>query len=76
MDNLLDSQLFGIDKDSTLIEKALINHAVNQTNRMILLRMLSKVENVCIDALIEEFSKMDVQNLETELNRIDKYVKE
>jgi hypothetical protein len=72
---LLETGLFGIDRDSTLIEKAIINHACNQTNRMLLVRILAKMENVSIQSLIDESHQMDMTNITNEIDGIKKYVK-
>lgn len=70
---LLDSGLFGIDRDSTLLEKSLINQAVNQTNRVLLIRILSRLEGCSNTDLLNECSSMDTDNLKRELERMQKF---
>lgn len=74
MENVLESGLFGVDRDRTLVEKALINHAVNQTNRVLLLRILSKVDRCSIVDLMNEASEMDQKNLSRQVDELPKYV--
>ena len=74
MENVLESGLFGIDRDRTLVEKALINHAVNQTNRVLILRILSKIDGSSIIDLLNESYEMDKSNLLTQVDEIPKYV--
>jgi hypothetical protein len=74
MDNVLESGLFGIDRDRTLVEKALINHAVNQTNRVLLLRILSKIEGSSMIDILNESSEMDKSNLLKQVDEIPKFV--
>ena len=74
MKNVLESRLFGIDRDSTLIEKALLNQAVNQTNRVLLLRILAKVEKIDIEKLAKESVEMDVDNLNKQVDEMQKFV--
>ena len=74
MDNVLESGLFGVDRDRTLVEKALINHAVNQTNRVLLLRILSRFDGSSMIDLLNESSEMDKSNLLKQVDEIPKFV--
>ena len=74
MENVLESGLFGIDRDRTLVEKALINHAVNQTNRVLLLRILSRFDGSSMIDLLNESSEMDKSNLLKQVDEIPKFV--
>jgi hypothetical protein len=74
MDSVLESGLFGVDRDRTLVEKALINHAVNQTNRVLLLRILSAVDGSSMIDLLNESFEMDQKNLSVQVDELPKFV--
>lgn len=74
MQNVLETGLFGVDRDRTLVEKCLINHAVNQTNRVLLLRILSRLEGCSLIDLMNESSKMDADYLSKQVDELEKYV--
>lgn len=74
MENVLESGLFGIDRDRTLVEKALINHAVNQTNRVLLLRILSAIDGSSMIDLLNESFEMDQKNLAVQVDELPKFV--
>jgi hypothetical protein len=74
MESVLESGLFGIDRDRTLVEKALINHAVNQTNRVLLLRILSAVDGSSMIDLLNESFEMDQKNLAVQVDELPKFV--
>ena len=74
MENVLESGLFGVDRDRTLLEKALINHAVNQTNRVILLKILSTVEGSSMTDLLNDSFEMDKKHLSAQVDELPKFV--
>jgi hypothetical protein len=73
MDNVLESGLFGVDRDRTLLEKAIINHAVNQTNRVIL-KILSTVEGSSMTDLLNDSFEMDKKHLSAQVDELPKFV--
>ena len=74
MDNVLESGLFGVDRDRTLLEKALINHAINQTNRVLLLKILSAIQGTSFADLANESHQMDMDYLSKQMDELQKYV--
>lgn len=74
MENVLESGLFGVDRDRTLLEKALINHAVNQTNRVLLLKILSSIDGSSMIDLLNESFEMDKKNLSVQVDELPKFV--
>lgn len=74
MQSILDTGLFGVDRDRTLLEKSLINEAVNQTNRVLLLRILSRIEGCSMIDLMNEASEMDKNHLSKQVDALEKYV--
>jgi len=77
MDNalsfLLGSGAIGIDAKRFILDQTSINSAMLQTNRILLCRILSKLEKVSPDQLLEESSVMDELNLVALIDGAEKF---
>lgn len=75
MDDLLSDEVLGIDAHQFIIDHVAELSAKSTTDRLLLIRILSKIENVSTSSLLDETFKMDAENLERLLNDQPKFIK-
>lgn len=75
LENLLNSDSVGIDKDRFLVDQIALIAAMQRTNRILLLRLLSDAEKTEIDVLLDEAITYDKRHLNQIMNDSDKFVR-
>lgn len=75
LNELLNSGSIGIDKDRFLVDQTTLISAMKRTDRIFLLRILSKVEKVSFDELLDQSLECDSQHIIQIMNDAEKFVK-
>ena len=75
LQHLIDAGLIGIDSGNFVVDQSALLSAMEKTDRLLLLRILAKVEKVDITTLLNESIDLDTKHLSDLLDSLPKYTK-
>lgn len=72
--NLLSENVIGVDGNRFLLDQTTLIAAMQRTDRVMMLRILSKIENRPLESLINESGELDKKHLIQIVSDAEKFV--
>lgn len=72
--NLLSENVLGVDCNRFVLDQTTLIAAMQRTDRVLMLRILSKIENRPLESLIEESGELDKKHLIQIVSDAEKFV--